>query len=73
MSFDGIFHLDLLGVAGALVDLGTEAAQVLGVLGDGMGGAGKTFAEALVVVEALAMLALEFLDVFVLRLREGLG
>ena len=53
---------------GALVDLGAEAAQILRVLGVGMGEAGGAFADALVVVEALAVLFLEFLDVFVLGL-----
>lgn len=55
-------------MSGALVDLGAEAAQVLRVLGVGMGEAGGAFADALVVVEALAVLFLEFLDVFVLGL-----
>ena len=68
VRLDGLFHLDLLGVPRALVDLGAEAAQVLRVLGVGMGEAGGAFADALVVVEALAVLFLEFLDVFVLRL-----
>ena len=57
----------------ALVDLGAEAAQVLRVLGVGMGEAGGAFADALIVVETFAVLFLEFLDVFVLRLWRGEG
>lgn len=68
LGLDAFAHLDLLGMALLLVQLGPQAAQVLGILGLFVRFTGLALADALIVVEPLTVLLLPALDVPVARL-----
>ncbi len=65
---DSFLHLNLFIVPSLLEEFGSEPCEVLRVFGDFVGLAGGAFADAFIVVEALAVLLLPSFDIFVLRL-----
>jgi hypothetical protein len=67
LGLDALAHLDLLGMPLLLVQLGPQAAQVLGILGLLVRFSGLLLADTLVVVESLTVLLLPALDVPVAR------
>lgn len=63
LRLDALPHLDLLGMALLLVQLGPQTTQVLGILGLLMGFTGLALADSLVVVKTLSVLLLPALDI----------
>lgn len=63
LRLDALPHLHLLGMALLLVELGSETAEVLGILGLLMDSTGLTLALALIMIETLAVLLLPALNI----------
>lgn len=63
LGLDALLHLNLLLVAILLVQLGPQTTQVLGIVGRLVSLTSLALAQALIVIEALAVLLLPALDI----------
>lgn len=63
MSFDLFFHLNLLRMAFLLVEFGTEASELLGIVGLFVGFPSKALSRALFMVESGDMVSAGTIEV----------